>query len=556
VALKKNTEVNYFNLLCWSAFLITVILTPWANSDSLIIPKLIVLFCIALFFLPLIVTLWRNISKNKVGKILIALSMLIIIQLIAVIFTSGAPFEQQFFGRTGRGLGFATEFSLIVILLAATLFIRAEKVAILQISLVLACFVTSTYSVLQRFGFDIFDWTTRTNGIIGTLGNPNFQSSFAAMSILPAIAYFWSSKMGKILSVLAITPLVGLIYISQSTQGYITALTGISVFSLIFLWYRKRVVFYPVLILFVVSGIIAISGMLNKGPLSTYLYKISVQSRGDFFRTSARIANENPLFGIGLDSLGDNYLKYIDAKTASGIGEFADNSHNLFLHYASTGGYTLAILQLAIVVLVLYCFYRAQKDSGSFNKNTASLFCAWVCYQQQTLISPANISMLAWNAIISGAIIGLSFQSNQKNGESVKIDFKKLSFVRPFSYFALILGIILTYPYYKVDNMQVRANQTGDANLAMQSALTYPKASVRFSRIGEALLKSNLLPQSLEIARAAVKFNPNAPAAWGLILVNDSAPPEERERAMKEIFRLDPFNKELRGFVIKDTTTP
>ena len=102
MALKKNTEVNYFSLLCWSAFLITVILTPWANSDSLIIPKLIVLFCVALFFLPLTVTLWRNISKNKVGKILIALSMLIIIQLILIIFTSGAPFEQQFFGRTGR----------------------------------------------------------------------------------------------------------------------------------------------------------------------------------------------------------------------------------------------------------------------------------------------------------------------------------------------------------------------------------------------------------------------------------------------------------------------
>jgi hypothetical protein len=90
----------------------------------------------------------------------------------------------------------------------------------------------------------------------------------------------------------------------------------------------------------------------------------------------------------------------------------------------------------------------------------------------------------------------------------------------------------------------------------MKSALSYPESSVRFSRIGEALLKSNLLPQSLEIARAAVKFNPNAPASWGLILVNNSAPPEERERARKEIFRLDPFNKELRGFVIKDTTTP
>ena len=156
--------------------------------------------------------------------------------------------------------------------------------------------------------------------------------------------------------------------------------------------------------------------------------------------------------------------------------------------------------------------------------------------------------MLAWNAIISGAIIGLSFQSNQKNGESVKIDFKKLSFVRPFSYFALILGIILTYPYYKVDNMQVRANQTGDANLAMQSALTYPKASVRFSRIGEALLKSNRLPQSLEIARAAVKFNPNSPALWALILINQSAPIEERKKAQIEILKLDPLNVEVKDY--------
>jgi hypothetical protein len=41
--------------------------------------------------------------------------------------------------------------------------------------------------------------------------------------------------MGKILAFFAVTPLVGLIYISQSTQGYITALSGISIFSLIFL---------------------------------------------------------------------------------------------------------------------------------------------------------------------------------------------------------------------------------------------------------------------------------------------------------------------------------
>jgi len=556
VALKKNTEVKFFNLLCWSAFLITIIMTPWVNSDSLIIPKLILLFCLSLFFLPLVLISWRYIYKTRIEKILIILSVLIVLQLITVMLISEAPFEQQFFGRTGRGLGFATEISLIIILLSATLFIKPEKVKVLQISLIVSCFTTSAYSVLQRFGFDFFDWATRTNGIIGTLGNPNFQSSFAAMSICPAVAYFWNMRMGKILAVCAITPPLFLIYISQSTQGYITAITGISVFLLIFFWYKKRFIFYSILILFIGSGTIAIAGMLDKGPLSTYLYKLSVQSRGDFFRTAFRISNENPLFGIGLDSFGDNYLKYIDAKTAGGVGEFADNPHNSFLQYASTGGYPLAILQLAIVFLVLYCFYRTQKNIALFDLKYVSLFCAWICYQLQTIISPANISMLTWNAILSGAIIGLTCQSINENSESAKIDFNKLHFVRPFSYFALFLGIIFTYPYYKVDSMQVQANKTGNGNLAMESALSYPESTVRYNRVGELLLKSNLLPQSLDIARAAVKFNPNAPSAWGLILVNTSAPIEERKRAQQELLILDPFNKELRDFVINDLETP
>ena len=46
-------------------------------------------------------------------------------------------------------------------------------------SLQFAIFITGTlssiYALLQFYGLDFFAWTTRTNGIIGTLGNPNFQ---------------------------------------------------------------------------------------------------------------------------------------------------------------------------------------------------------------------------------------------------------------------------------------------------------------------------------------------------------------------------------------------
>jgi hypothetical protein len=154
--------------------------------------------------------------------------------------------------------------------------------------------------------------------------------------------------------------------------------------------------------------------------------------------------------------------------------------------------------------------------------------------------------MLTWNALISGTLIGLFLQSNDQARSKFDSYSKKLVFIRPFSYFLLIIGIIIFYPYYKVDNQQVQAYQTGNGDLAVKSALSYPESSIRYARIGQELINSNLLDPALLIGRAAVKFNPNAPSAWGLILINNSAPIEERIQAREEIVRLDPFNKDIR----------
>ena len=544
--IKAEFRINSY--VVWFTGLITIIMTPWSNSDSLIIPKLIVLFCLAFSLLPFLIISRKFFLTSTLSKFLAIISLLILIQLIIVLFVSKAPLEQSFFGRTGRGLGFATEVSLLVVLLISTVYFKQNSLNKLQLGVLIACFITSTYSVLQRFGLDIFDWTTRTNGIIGTLGNPNFQSSFASMAILFAGVYFWDKPWGKLISLITTIPLFTLIYISESTQGYVTSLASISIFGLIYFWYKNKFWFIGMFSFFIFSAFIATAGMLDKGPLADFLYKISVQSRGDFFRTSVAIANNNPLFGVGLDALGDNYLKYMDARTAASIAEFADNSHNLFLNYAATGGYPLAILQYSLVAMVLYCFLKYQMATQTFNPQITALFCAWVSYQLQALISPANISMLTWNAIISGSLIGLYLKQATPGKDLSEIGSDKFSYVRPFSYLLLIFGFVISYPLYKVDHMQLTANKTGNANLAIQSALSYPESVIRYSRIGQDLLKSNLLPQALEIGRAAVEFNPNAPSLWGLILVNTMAPIEERTRAKNEILRLDPFNKELKGF--------
>ena len=59
-----------------------------------------------------------------------------------------------------------------------------------------------------------------------------------------------------------------------------------------------------------------------------------------------------------------------------------------------------------------------------------------------------------------------------------------------------------------------------------------------------------MAPQALELGRAAAKFNPNAPSAWGLILVNNLATKEERIKAKDKLIELDPQNIEIRNFVI------
>ena len=552
--MKKTIKENNFNILCWSAVFITVAMTPWINSDSLIIPKLIALFCLALFFFPKILVLRSNLLIDYHGRLLFILVLLVVIQMLIVIQVSSAPIEQQIFGRTGRGLGFITEVSLVIILVAAAQLISKGKIRILLLCLIVSCFVSSTYSVLQRFNLDIFDWTTRTNGIIGTLGNPNFQSSFAAMAIIPTFVYFWGMKNRKIYSFLFTVPLVAIIYISESTQGYVTAVATGIFFGIIFFSFKNRNAFYALLVLFIGAGFVSLAGMLNKGPLSTYLYKVSVQSRGDFFRTSVAIANDNPLFGVGLDSLGDYYLMYRDERTASSVGEFTDNSHNLFLNYATTGGYPLAILHALIVLLVLYGFFRLQKNIGVFDRDISAIFCSWFCYQLQSLISPANIPMLTWNALISGSIIGLAIRNtNEKISVNNEV---KLQFIKPFSGFLLIIGIVVTYPYFNVDRQQLTSARTGDANLALLAAKSYPESTLRYARIGQEFIKSNLPMPALDLARAAVKFNPNAPSAWGLVLVNSYAPKEERLKAQQELLRLDPFNKEVRNLVIPDTLAP
>jgi O-antigen ligase len=221
----------------------------------------------------------------------------------------------------------------IIILLVTVIYSRYNSIHRVNTGIFISCIITSLYSILQYYGLDIFAWVTATNGIIGTLGNPNFQSSFAAMALLPIVVYFWGSGSKTFFSIPLTLILLYTLFISESTQGYIASASAISIFILIYFYYKNKSIFIFSTLLVGVSAIVAVAGMLNKGPLSYFLYKTSVISRGEMWQSAFSAANSNPIFGVGLDSFGDVSLLYRNEKTANGIAEYTDNAHNFFLQF-------------------------------------------------------------------------------------------------------------------------------------------------------------------------------------------------------------------------------
>ena len=467
--------------------------------------------------------------------------------ILVIIFTS-PPLVQQIFGSTGRGLGLLTEFSLLVIMIVAARFIKFNQIGLILKAIVIVSTCSSIYSIVQKFGLDLFAWSSRTNGIIGTLGNPNFQSSLAAITIVPVISHLYSKKTStRFVAIILCSILIYTIYICQSTQGYLITAITLSMYLLIYTWYRKRSIFIGMLIATVLSGAVSILGMLNSGPLSSLLYKNSIKSRGEFWRSAFSASKDNPIFGIGIDSFGDVSNRYKSAADASGINEFTNNTHNYFLHYSTTGGLPLVILYVSLIVLTFICFFKLQNKLEGFNHQIAALFTILVGFQAQSMISPGTISLMVWNAIVSGSIIGLSIYG--LDGSEIKLTIKS-NFLKLFSIFSLLMSLLIVYPLYNSDRLQLKSLNTKDALLAIKSAKSYPESSQRYTQIGVELLKSGLLEQSLDVARAATKFNPNSISAWAMILANNSAPLDERRQAKQEILRIDPFNTQIEKIVL------
>jgi hypothetical protein len=138
----KVKQPSVYNVIILFSFLGTLAISPWVNKDSMIIPKLFLLFICASYLLPKIIYSIPDVLQFNKIKLLLVISTLITIQIVVVAIISKAPFEQQLFGRTGRGLGIINALSFRVLVV--------DSVSFFLLLLLFLCFATSTTFLLRN----------------------------------------------------------------------------------------------------------------------------------------------------------------------------------------------------------------------------------------------------------------------------------------------------------------------------------------------------------------------------------------------------------------------
>jgi hypothetical protein len=270
------------------------------------------------------------------------------------------------------------------------------------------------YSILQYTGNDPFPWINQYNPIIVTLGNPNFSAALMAVLATLTFSFIFDKQLisWQRIFFLALTiSLLASIYLSNARQGLLSLAIGLGFFITLKLLKKNASLGSLSLVGLFVLSIVAVAGILQKGPLEKFLYKDSVSLRGNYWRAGLNMFRENFFFGVGIDSYGNYFRLYRDSDfgVKYGYDLTSNNAHNVPIQMFATGGLLVGLLYIAILFFVIYSFIKGFKklEGNEFNF-ACGAFAAWIAFQSQSIVSIDNIGMTIWGWILGGLILALT----------------------------------------------------------------------------------------------------------------------------------------------------
>jgi O-antigen ligase len=544
------------SLLIFCVVVMTLVVTPWINLDPINLPKFLVLVVCGLALLGNLAPSVKRLVASE-AKVLVVAVLVFVVGLLLSFFVSGAGVLPQAYGAYGRNTGLLTYLSLVVMLLGVVFVSNLGFVRKLIWALIATGMVNAVYGLVQWADLDPVDWSNPYNPIVGTLGNPNFTSSHLGIAGLASLAILLGRGTSLVVRVVLFVNIGLSLFVisrSDSSQGLLVFALGATVVLYFKFVDGLKVSFIKYMYWSVTSGlgVVGVLGILNKGPLASYLYQDSVTYRGDYWRAGWKMTLDNPLFGVGLDSYGDWY-RFSRTEAAAlrrGPDVTSNSAHNVFLDISSNGGFFLLIAYLLIIGLVIRSAVRVLRKPGGFDAVGVGLVNAWLAYLVQSIISINQLGLAIWGWVLGGAIIGYDLYKDRPDAPRAKRKAGKRPEQVPASVvitgaLGLVMGFVVSIWPVTQDISFRDALESGDA-LKIESATDKFPGSGYYYIYGAQILQENKLDdKALEMAKKAIEINPRDFNAWKLLAANPTISESERAAAIAKMKELDPFNNTL-----------
>jgi O-antigen ligase len=510
------------------------------------------------------------------SKLLMISGMIFLLAMLNAIFQSASPLIQNLNGVQGRNTGFLTYLFLLLVTLGVALL--REKSSFLYLSV--ALFITGGLNIIYGawtivFG-DFLPWKNSEDSVIGFFGNTNFMGSFLGMFTAAAIAWSLSGKLvpWQRFLLLASSALAFYEIIeSKATQGVVVFLTGLFIVGFYYLRSKTKSSI-PTFIYSLIGaalGATALLGILQRGPLTEYIYKSSVSFRGQYWRAGIEMGNANPLSGVGMDAYGDNYRKFrsqLAATTTPGPDTTADSAHNVVIDFFASGGWPLLLSYLATLIIALVALVRVTRRDRTYKPEFVAIASVWICYQLQSIVSINQIGLAIWGWVLTGALVGYERATrnvtmdseelgdkgrNANLSSSKKIRSKRKDTEQGFTpglvgAIGVAIGLLVAVPPLTSDlKWRTSFSNFNPQTIEQDTKPTYfaPTNSFLVVSYGMLLESNEYYDLSYKFAKRAVEFNPDNFRSWQLLLSVTNATLEDKLQATANMKRLDPLNPKL-----------
>jgi putative inorganic carbon (HCO3(-)) transporter len=320
-------------------------------------------------------------------------------------------------GTYGRNSGLLAYAGALVLFFLGLRVWDARWTPVLVIGVAVSGLLTAAYGLLQYEGIDPIAWNNPFNPIIASLGNPDFASAYAGLSVPAALWGVhwkrWALPLRIASGVTAVVCLLAAI-LSSAIQGLVAAAVGTAVLAVAWLLEQRRPIarggLAGLAAVTAAGTAVAVAAAAKVGPAASLFTSGSGQARGWYWESALTMFRHHPVVGVGLDHYGAYFrqVRPLAATRQLGGSEFSDAAHSVPLQMLSEGGLVLGLAYAAFVVLVALALVRGlRRLDGEARLLLGAIGGIWAAYVVQSAVSIDQVPLLTVHFAAAGAVVAL-----------------------------------------------------------------------------------------------------------------------------------------------------